>query len=55
MVDWKTVQLRAMNLDDLDLREFANLMFGSKSGSVVEVEAARKTAHRKPDQLDLSS
>jgi hypothetical protein len=44
VVDWKTVQLRNMDLDDNALKAFAHAMFKSPSGSVVQIEMARKTA-----------
>jgi len=43
VVDWKTVQLRRMELDDRALQEFAHVMFKSPSGSVVQIEVARKS------------
>ena len=42
VVDWKTVQLRDMELDDRALQEFARVMFKSQSGSVVQIEVARR-------------
>jgi glycosyltransferase involved in cell wall biosynthesis len=42
VVDWKIVQLRGMGLDDRALRNFSRVMFESHSGSVVQVEVARK-------------
>jgi glycosyltransferase involved in cell wall biosynthesis len=49
VVDWKIVQLRAMNLDDQALQEFARTMFKSKSGAVVEIEADTKAAQVKTE------
>jgi glycosyltransferase involved in cell wall biosynthesis len=42
VVDWKTIQLRDMDLDDHALQEFAHVMLKSQSGSVVQIEEARK-------------
>ena len=42
VVDWKTVQLRDIELDDRALQEFARVMFKSQSGSVVQIEVARR-------------
>src|SRR6266702_294143 len=42
VVDWKTVQLRHMELDDRALQEFARVMFKFHSGSMVQIEVARK-------------
>jgi glycosyltransferase involved in cell wall biosynthesis len=44
VVDWKTVQLRHMKLDDRALQEFAHVMLKSHSGSVVQIEVVRKSA-----------
>ena len=46
VVDWKTVQLRDMDLDDHALQEFAHVMFKSNSGSVVQIEVARNDKPR---------
>src|SRR5262249_5079469 len=45
IVDWKTVQLRGINLDNRALQEFARVMFEYQNGSVIQIEAARKAAH----------
>jgi glycosyltransferase involved in cell wall biosynthesis len=37
IVDWKTIQLRNVNLEDDELREFARAMLQTRSGSVGEV------------------
>jgi len=42
VVDWKTIQLRDMELDDRALQEFARVMLKSQSGSVVQIEVARR-------------
>src|SRR5262249_46976711 len=42
VVDWKTIQLRDMNLDDRALQEFGRVMLKSQSGSVVQIEMARQ-------------
>jgi len=42
VVDWKTVQLRNIHLDDKALQEFAREMFQSYSGSVAQIEVARR-------------
>jgi hypothetical protein len=47
VVDWKTVQLRAMNLDDQALQAFADTMFKSQSGAVIEIEADTKAVQVK--------
>jgi hypothetical protein len=44
-VDWKTVELRGINLNNQALQEFARVMLESQSGSVVQIEAARNAAH----------
>jgi glycosyltransferase involved in cell wall biosynthesis len=44
IVDWKTIQLRNMNLDNHSLQKFAHVMFKSDSGSVVQIEVAKKAA-----------
>ena len=49
VVDWKTVELRIMNLDDHALREFAHTMLKSQSGALAQIEADRKAAHVKPN------
>jgi glycosyltransferase involved in cell wall biosynthesis len=46
VVDWKTVQLRHMELDDRALRDFADVMLKSHSGSMVQIELTRKAGHR---------
>src|SRR5262249_14025123 len=40
IVDWKTVQLRSMDLDDDELRSFGRAMLETRSGSVMEVRRA---------------
>jgi glycosyltransferase involved in cell wall biosynthesis len=42
VVDWKTVQLRDLGLDDRALQEFARVMFKSETGSVVQIEVAKR-------------
>src|SRR5262249_55850277 len=46
VVDWKTIQLRGMELDDKALQKFADVMFKSNSGSVVLIEEARNSESR---------
>jgi glycosyltransferase involved in cell wall biosynthesis len=47
VVDWKTVQLKSMNLDDSSLQEFAKTMFRTQSGSVAHVEESMRAVHAK--------
>lgn len=46
VVDWKTIQLRDMNLDDRALQNLARVMLKAHGGSVVQIEVARKAADR---------
>jgi glycosyltransferase involved in cell wall biosynthesis len=46
VVDWKTIQLREMKLDDRALQDFALVMLKSHSGSVVQIEGTRRAPHR---------
>ena len=47
VVDWKTVQLRVLDLDDQALQEFAHVMLKTQSGSVRQIEVAGNAAHGK--------
>lgn len=47
VVDWKTIQLRRMGLDDHALQELARIMLQSQSGSVVQIEMAKKAVEAK--------
>lgn len=40
IVDWKTIELRSLGLDDRRLQEFSRLMLDTRSGSVPKVAAA---------------
>jgi glycosyltransferase involved in cell wall biosynthesis len=44
IVDWKTVQLRSLDLDDEQLQSFGRAMLKTHSGSVIEVQRSIQTS-----------